>query len=74
VHAALLATVRRYLEPDGLCWIADPGRRQADAFLTAARDAGFTARRHDGRGGTFDRTEIGRFQICELRVESRAKR
>ena len=40
-HAPILALLGKMLAPAGQCWIADPGRHQADAFLADARTAGF---------------------------------
>jgi predicted nicotinamide N-methyase len=46
----LMALVGRLVAPGGLLWLAEPGRRVAEHFLTAATDAGWrgTTERHDG--------------------------
>lgn len=40
-HAPILNLLEAMLTPDGQCWLADPGRHQADAFFANARRRGF---------------------------------
>ena len=41
-HAPVLDVLDAMLARDGVCWIADPGRHQADAFGQMARSRGFS--------------------------------
>lgn len=40
-HAPILVLLRVMLDRDGVCWIADPNRHQAEHFLRDAAAAGF---------------------------------
>jgi len=40
-HAPILGLLRSMLAPQGECWLSDPGRHQADAFIDLARAEGF---------------------------------
>lgn len=40
-HEPMLTVLRAMLSPTGECWLADPGRHQADHFLKRAKEAGF---------------------------------
>lgn len=40
LHSILAQTIRQILAPDGVCWIADPGRITSLGFTEKARDCG----------------------------------
>lgn len=40
-HAPILNLLQQMLAADGECWLADPGRHQADKFLAASDQQGF---------------------------------
>lgn len=66
-HGALLAVVDAMLEPDGVCWLGDPGRFQATAFLERARHAGFTVDIQDALGNAIEIPSSQGFQILKLK-------
>ena len=40
-HAPILNVLDHMLQPDGACWLADPGRHTVDQFLELAKSRGF---------------------------------
>jgi predicted nicotinamide N-methyase len=40
-HEPILHVIDVMLAPGGVCWLADPGRHQADAFVRLARSRGY---------------------------------
>lgn len=40
-HAPILNLLATMLAPEGECWLADPGRHKADAFINSAREQAF---------------------------------
>lgn len=41
-HAPILDVLEAMLDPNGVCWITDPGRHQADPFVQQAKARGFS--------------------------------
>ena len=49
-HQPLLDALRRFMDPDGEAWIADPGRTRAPAFCSAAEEQGLDVEIRDEEG------------------------
>ena len=67
-HQPLLDLVARMLLPDGVCWIGDPGRYHARAFLQRADERGFAVRLQDETGAEICTPQAGHYQLVVLRV------
>ncbi len=67
LHSALLDAIRSLLEPDGICWIGDPGRERAFKFVRRAKARGFEVTLRDENGSDLDEPRAGQFQLIMLR-------
>ncbi len=66
LHEPLLRTIDEVLEPDGICWVADPGRTSSFDFAVLATER-FRVRLFDQVGEEALVPSRTRFQIFELR-------
>lgn len=72
VHAPVLNTLQRLLQPEGVCWIGDPGRLCADQFVATAREQGFHVNQVAVETVDVDRPKVRsrwriRFRMLEVR-------
>lgn len=65
-HGPVLGLLDTMLAGDGVCWLGDAGRHQAEAFVRLARDRGFTVGLRDETGRRLERPLAGGFQIVTL--------
>lgn len=64
---SLLQTIALTLEPNGACWIGDPGRSAAAAFVKKANDFGFSVSICDASGHPRGDPLFGHYQTMVLR-------
>lgn len=67
LHDALLSAIDQLMEPNGICWLGDPGRYQAQFFFEKAKAKGFQLRLLNAEGQQQQSLSSGAFQILELR-------
>lgn len=68
MHPVLLDLLESMLTPNGLCWLADPGRYQSPFFYKMALDRGFTIRILDEDLNELSEPRSQGFQIFELQA------
>jgi predicted nicotinamide N-methyase len=66
IHEPILNVLDRFLTPDGLCWLADPGRSHADAFIERARRRGYRVSIKNDAGTETAAPLINQFQMLTL--------
>jgi len=66
-HAPVLNLIDVMLNPNGLCWIGDPGRHTVDRFLADAQSGGLSVRQLDRYGHPSRNLPPGEFRLIELR-------
>jgi len=67
LHEPLLDAIALLMEPEGVCWLGDPGRYQSQFFHAKALAKGFQVRCLDQMGKPIEASSAGTFQITELR-------
>lgn len=68
-HPILLDLIERMLDPNGICWLGDPGRSQLAPFIALARERRFQVAVRDQRGEIIEGPpEPARLQVVELRL------
>lgn len=65
-HAPILLMLEAVLTEHGRCFIGEPGRQHAEAFVTHAEQADWRVAYLDACGIPLARYEPGRFQVIEL--------
>ncbi|MFQ5730454.1 MAG: methyltransferase [Planctomycetaceae bacterium] len=73
-HAPVLNLADAMLAPGGVCWIGDPGRRQADLFARDARSRGFRVSLFDAIGDPVDNPADGEFRLIQLQFATGSPR
>jgi predicted nicotinamide N-methyase len=67
LHRPLLNFLGQILEPEGECWLADPGRSISLEFLLTADDCGMHVSLRDRQGRPTTDSDLGRFQVIVVR-------
>jgi predicted nicotinamide N-methyase len=68
-HPMILEFLMTVLEPDGVCWLGDPGRQHAPAFCDLARGADFSIEVLNGQGQPIvQQSARGLFRVGEFRM------
>jgi predicted nicotinamide N-methyase len=68
-HAPILHLLDVMLAPGGWVWIGDAGRQHAAAFVSLARSRGFTVELSNCAGDALTETQVGEFQLLEIRKQ-----
>lgn len=67
LHSLLVDTIDAILDPDGRCWLGDPGRSAAVSFCELAASRGFGTTTIDESGTVVDRFKTGDFRLLCLK-------
>ncbi len=67
LHAPLLSAIESLLADGGECWLGDPGRSAADAFLQLVLTTRLQPRLLDEAGGAVTSLRLGEFRLLILR-------
>lgn len=67
IHGPILNVLDRMLDPEGACWLGDPGRSHVPAFVEAAVRRGYRVEIRNAANEIFPEPTFGEFQLLILR-------